>query len=149
MDNGQQDKTRLKDTMLLQSELINAKSPEQFVRDNQESLGLESVAQYLNSMLIKYNLEKCDIAKRGGFTGNYTYQIFNGNKSASRDKLIQIAVGFPLSVEETQRLLRLGGYSELYVKNSRDAFLMFAIGKRYDIQKINELLYENNYALLE
>ena len=149
MDHMHRDNTGVKDTVMLQSELKNAASPEQFVKENEQSLGLESVAEYLNEMLIKYDVEKCDVTKNGGFVGNYLYQVFNGKKSPSRDKLIQIAIGFPLTLEETQRLLRLGGYSELYVKNSRDAFLMFAIEKQYEIQKINELLFENGHAILE
>lgn len=138
-----------KDTMMLQSELKSAQSAEAFVQANQSELHMKSVAEYLNELLIKYDLEKCDVAKRSGFAGNYAYQIFNGVKSASRDKLIQIAFGFPLNLDETQYLLRLGGHSELYVRNSRDAFLMFAIEKRYDIQKVNELLYENKKEILE
>ena len=149
MANVHRDNAGIKDTMILQSELKNAASPEQFIKENRESLGLESVAEYLNDMLIQYDTEKSDVTKNGGFVGNYLYQVFNGKKSPSRDKLIQIAIGFPLTLEETQRLLRLGGYSELYVKNSRDAFLMFAIEKRYGIQKINELLFENGHAILE
>ena len=94
MDNMQTKKQ--KDTKLLQSELRNATSAEQFVKENREELRLVSVAEYLNEMLIKYDLEKCDVAKRGGFAGNYPYQIFNGIKAASRDKLIQLAIGFPL-----------------------------------------------------
>lgn len=138
-----------KDTTMLVSELKNAKSAEAFVQENKEELGMKSVPEYLNEMLIKYNTEKCDVAKRGGFTGNYPYQVFNGVKSAGRDKLIQIALGFPLTLEETQYLLRLGGHSELYVRNSRDAYLMFAIEKGYGIQKVNELLYDNKKELLE
>lgn len=138
-----------KDTMMLQSELKSAQSAEAFVRENQSELKIKSVAEYLNEMLIKYDLEKCDVAKRGGFVGNYLYQVFNGVKSAGRDKLIQIALGFPLTLEETQYLLRLGGHSELYVRNSRDAFLMFAIEKGYGIQRVNELLFENKKEILE
>lgn len=147
MDNMQTKKQ--KDTELLQSELRNATSAEQFVKENREELRLVSVAEYLNEMLIKYDLEKCDVAKRGGFAGNYPYQIFNGIKAASRDKLIQLAIGFPLAVEETQYLLRLGGHSELYVRNSRDAYIMFALEKRYGIAETNELLYYNGKTILE
>lgn len=138
-----------KNTEMLQSELKHAKSVEEFVQQNQDVLHLKSVSEYLNEMLIRYDLEKCDVAKRGGFIGNYPYQVFNGVKSAGRDKLIQIAIGFPLTLEETQYLLRLGGHSELYVRNSRDAFLMFAIEKGYTIQKVNELLYDNRKEILE
>ena len=138
-----------KDTAILQSELKCAKSAEEFVLENQSELQTKSVAEYLNEMLIRYDLEKCDVAKRGGFVGNYPYQVFNGVKSAGRDKLIQIALGFPLTLEETQYLLRLGGHSELYVRNSRDAYLMFALEKKYDISQVNELLYKNKKELLE
>ncbi|MBQ8798899.1 MAG: hypothetical protein IJZ55_04965 [Lachnospiraceae bacterium] len=149
MEEKQVQQNRKKDTVMLQSELKNAESAEAFVRANQSELNMKSVTEYLTELLIKYNVEKCDISKRGGFSGNYVYQIFNGVKSASRDKLIQIALGFPLTLEETQYLLRVGGHSELYVRNSRDAYLMFAIEKGYEVQKVNELLFENKKELLE
>ena len=138
-----------KNTAKLQSELKTAKRAEEFVQENQAELQVKSVAEYLNDKLIEYNLEKSDVAKRGGFVGNYAYKIFNGMKNAGRDKLIQVAFGFPLTLEETQQLLRLGGHSQLYVRNTRDAFLMFALEKRYDIQKVNQLLYENQKEILE
>ena len=138
-----------KNTAKLQSELKAAKSAEEFVKENEAELQVKSVAEYLNDKLIEYNLEKSDVAKRGGFVGNYPYKIFNGMKNASRDKLIQVAFGFPLTAEETQQLLRLGGHSQLYVRDSRDAFLLFALEKKYDIQKVNQLLYENQKEILE
>ncbi len=146
---GQRELEKRKNTELLQSELKHAESMETFIQANQTELTMKSVAEYLMDLMIRYNAEKSDISKRGGFGGNYVYQIFNGAKSASRDKLIQIALGFPLALEETQCLLRLGGYAELYVRNSRDAFIMFALEKGYDVQKTNDLLYENNKKILE
>lgn len=62
---------------------------------------------------------------------------------------IQIAIGFPLTVEDTQYLLRLGGHSELYLHNSRDAYIMFALEKRYGITETNELLFKNGKKILE
>lgn len=149
MDHFGRNITEKKDTKFLETELKNSGSIEEFVQDNREELKTKSVAEYLNELLIQYDLEKCDVARRAGFVGNYLYQVFNGAKSAGRDKLLQIAFGFPLTLEETQYLLRLGGHSELYVRNSRDAFLMFSLEKGYDIQKVNELLYENNKELIE
>lgn len=137
-----------KNTSKLQSELKHARCAEEFVQENQAELCVQSVAEYLNDMLISYNLEKSDVVKRAGFVGNYPYKIFNGMKNASRDKLVQIAFGFPLTLEETQQLLRLGGHSQLYVRDQRDAFLMFAIEKGYDMQKANQLLYENQKEIL-
>ncbi|MBP3616664.1 MAG: hypothetical protein J6J38_01360 [Lachnospiraceae bacterium] len=138
-----------KDTVALQSELRRSENIEQFVAENETEFDIVSVADYVSGLLKKYNLEKCDVTKRGGFTGNYLYQIFNGKKNPSRDKLIQIALGFSLTLEETQKLLRLGGYAELYVRDSRDAFLMFGLEKRYSLQELNELLYKNKKKIIE
>ncbi len=138
-----------KDTVTLQSELRRSENIEQFVKENKSEFDIISVTEYLSGLLKKYNLEKCDVTKRGGFNGNYLYQIFNGKKNPSRDKLIQIALGFPLTLEETQKLLRLGGHAELYVRDSRDAFLMFGLEKKYAVQQLNELLYKNKKKILE
>ena len=98
--------------------------------------------EYLMEMLIQYDKEKSEVVSQAGLSGTYAYQIFDGRKSAGREKLIQLAFGFPLKLEETQRLLKLGGYSELYVKNKREAYIMYALEKGYDIQRLNELLFE-------
>ena len=92
---------------------------------------------------------KPDIIKRSGMEEGYLYQIFNGRRHAKRDKLLQLAFGFPLTVEETQRLLRLGGYGELYVRRKRDVYLMFALEKGYDVQQANMLLYDKGVEILE
>lgn len=138
-----------KDTMTLQSELRHSEDVEQFMEANQSEFDLLSMAEYLNELLKKYKLEKSDVVKRGGFTGTYLYHIFDGTKNPSRDKLIQLALGFPLTVEEAQKLLRLGGYAELYVRDSRDAFLMFGIEKKYELAEVNELLYKNQKKIIE
>lgn len=69
-----------KNTDVLQTELRSAEDVERFMSENEEEFRLLNVAEYLNQLLIDYDLEKCDIARRGGFTGNYPYQIFNGRK---------------------------------------------------------------------
>ncbi|MBO5177304.1 MAG: hypothetical protein J6C07_07595 [Lachnospiraceae bacterium] len=138
-----------KDTAFLQSELKKTENLEQFLQENSEVLKPKTVQEYLNEMLIKYNLEKSEIIRKSGLSGTYAYQIFDGKKSAGRDKLIQLAFGFPLNLEETQKLLRFGGHNELYVKKKREAFVMYALGKEYDINQVNDLLYQNEEKTFE
>lgn len=138
-----------KSTEFLQSELKRASSLEKFIQENEKNFKAKSVPEYLNEMLIKYDMEKSDVVHRAGLSGTYAYQIFDGKKSAGREKLIQLAFGFPLSLEETQRLLRFGGHNELYVKKRREAFVMYALEKGYDRNKINELLYQNGEITFE
>ena len=138
-----------KNTKYLESELKQAKNLQEFFKGNGKELQAKSVPEYLNDMLIKYDVEKSDVVRRSGLSGTYAYQIFDGKKSAGREKLIQLAFGFPLNLEETQRLLRFGGHSELYVKKKREAFLMYALEKGYNVNQVNELLYENAEKTLE
>lgn len=140
---------REKDTYILQEELRKSKSLDKFESENNSELYAKSVAEYLNELLIKYDGKKTKIGKRANLDEGYMYQIFSGRRNAKRDKLLQLAFGFPLTVEETQRLLRLGGYGELYVRRKRDAYLMFALENGYDVIQTNELLYDKRVEILE
>jgi len=131
-----------KSTELLKSELKHAATLQAFMEENADSLKEKTASDYLLEMLIKYNTEKSEVLARANISGTYAYQIFDGRKTAGREKLIQLAFGFPLNLEETQRLLKYGGYSELYVKNKREAYIMFALEKGYTIQRLNDLLFE-------
>lgn len=138
-----------KDTYILQEELRKSDNLEKFEEENNSELHAQSVAEYLNELLIKYDETKPEIGKRADLDEGYMYQIFNGRRNAKRDKLLRLAFGFPLTLDETQRLLRLGGYGELYVRRKRDAYLMFALEKGYDILQTNELLYDKGIEIIE
>lgn len=139
-----------KNTYILQEELRKSDSLHKFEKENNSELCAKSVADYLNELLIKYDAHKPQIIKRGGLDERYAYQIFSGDRpNPSRDKLIRIAFGFPLTLEETQRLLYLGQLGELYVRRKKDAYLMFALEKGYDAMQANDLLYENGIELLD
>ena len=132
----------------LEVELRRAENLDEFLVENGQALRAKNVSEYLEDLLIKYKAGKGDVVRKSGISGTYGYQIFDGTRSAGREKLIQLAFGFPLKVEETQRLLRCGGYAELYVKKRREAFLIYALEKGYDISRVNELLYENGEKTL-
>ena len=72
----------------------------------------------------------------------YGYQIFGGRKKSRRDKLLQLAFGFPLTIEETNKLFRAGGMSSLYVRCKRDAICMYCLQQGMKLDECNELLYK-------
>jgi hypothetical protein len=53
-----------------------------------------------------------------------------------------------LSLRETERLLRAAGASRLYVKDRRDAIIIFCLSKKASLQKANEELYSRGEATL-
>lgn len=103
---------------------------------------------YFKDLCDKKNLKKSNVIYESNINRTYGYQILNGDKKPSRDKIIQLCIGANLTLKETNTCLILGGTNELYVKNPRDSILIFSINKKLSIIDINELLYEYNLPLL-
>ena len=78
----------------------------------------------------------------------YGHQLFNGTRRPSRDKVIQLALGLGLNVEEAQRLLRAAGKSPLYPRLKRDAVILYGIQKKLPILAVQESLTKYGLTLL-
>lgn len=139
-----------KTTEELINEIKAAEDVDDFIEENRNEMIEISLAEYLNRLLNKYNVNKSDVFKKAGMSDtNYGYEIFRGDKiNVSRDKLIQICVGFPLTYDETQNVLRLGKVSTLYPRVQRDAYIMFALKNNYDLYQLNDLLFEHGEELI-
>ena len=109
-------------------------------KDQLLTLGLH---EYLTLLLKQKGLSRAEVVRRSLLDRTYLYQIFRGERLPSRDKLLAIAFGMGLTVEETQRTLRLGGYSELYPRVERDALILFAILHGYKITEADSLLIDH------
>lgn len=103
---------------------------------------------HLEMLLEKKGLKKADVARGSELDRKYVYQIFDGTKTPSRNKLIAIAFGLQLSDEETQTMLKLSENRELYVRDERDAIILFALQRKMNIMKTNELLNSHGHKLL-
>ena len=57
---------------------------------------------------------------------NYGYQIFDGSKTPSRDKVIALALAMQLTLDEANRLLHLSNNGILYPKIKRDSIYHMA-----------------------
>ena len=140
-----------KSTEQLMNELKNTTDIGDFLSKNQTEMMDLSLSEYLRQLLEKYNLEKSDVFRRAKMTeSNYGYELFrDDSKKASRDKLIQICVGFPLTIEETQEVLRYGKVGTLYPRDERDAYILFALKNGYDVAQLNDLLFTNGLKVFE
>lgn len=98
--------------------------------------------EYLDSLLTAKAVKKAAVIKSSGPTDSYAFQIFQGFKSPSRDKLLALAVGLGVTFDECQKLLKLAGVNELYVKNRRDAIIIYGIENGLAVPELNDLLFE-------
>ena len=89
--------------------------------------GLPSFSEYIQEQCHRKGKTPRSIIKRSGIERTYGYQLFNSTRKPSRDKVLQLAIGFGLNVEETQNMLRIADKSILYPKIKRDAAILFCI----------------------
>ena len=128
--------------------LLGAKNIAGFLATNQDNMLYMTLSEYLMALLKQRNLRRSDVVRDSSLEKAYVYQIFNGEKKPSRDKLIAVTFGLHLPVEETQRTLKLGGYSELYARVARDAVILFAVSHEKDIWETDSLLHDNGFPTL-
>lgn len=131
-----------KSTEELLNELQKAEDFFEFVRENETEMESITLTELLEQFLDKYQKPKKDVIKDAGLDTTYGYQIFDGRKKPRRDKLLQLAFGFPLSIEDANRLFRAGGLSSLYVRCKRDTICMYCLQQKMTIDECNELLYK-------
>lgn len=129
-----------KNTEELLRELQKAEDVLQFAKENETELETLSLPEELEMLLVKYKKSKKDVIREAGLDATYGYQIFDGRKKPRRDKLLQLAFGFPLTVEETNRILRAGGVSGLYVRCKRDIVCMHCLQQGMSVDECDELI---------
>ncbi|MBO4782955.1 MAG: hypothetical protein J5522_11205, partial [Lachnospiraceae bacterium] len=95
-------------------------------------------------------VKRADLFRRAGLVGNnYGYEIFkNDKKSPSREILLQISMAFPLTIDETQQVLRKAGTAVLYPRDRRDAYILYALKNQMRLEELNDKLSENGMKIL-
>lgn len=131
-----------KDTSKIVEELGLCPDFKTFYQENREYMITQPLSALLGQLLERKKLKKAQVIKNSELSEVYGYQIFSGVRVPERKKLLCLAVGMGLNIEEVQQLLRCAGYSQLYVKLPFDSVILYALCKNFSVVQINELLYE-------
>ena len=131
-----------KDTTKILEELGLCPDFKSFYNENKDYMVSESLSTLLERLLEEKGLKKSVVIKLAELAEVYGYQIFSGLRVPERKKLLCLAIGMELNLDQVQTLLKCAGYSMLYVKIPFDSIVLFGICKRLSVVEINELLYE-------
>ena len=131
-----------KDTSKIVEELGLCPDFTTFYNENKQYLIKDTLSEMLEQLLAKKGLKKSAVIKEAEMSEVYGYQIFSGVRVPERKKLLCLAVGMNLNIEETQKLLKCAAYSPLYVKLPFDSIVLYGLCKSLSVLEINELLYE-------
>ena len=131
-----------KDTAKIVEELGVCPDFKTFYSENSDYMIKEDLSELLDKLMKKYDLKKSQVIRAAEMSEVYAYQIFSGLRVPERKKLLCIAIGMTLNLDEVQALLKCAGYSQLYVKLPFDSIVLYGICKNLSVVEINELLFE-------
>lgn len=137
-----------KDTNNLQHELMSASDLGRFLSENQENFNNQGFADLLQSLFRKKDISKAALAKSAGMSEVYLYQLFSGGRNPSRDRILCLCFGMGATLEEAQELLKESGNAQLYVKDRRDAIIIYGLLHHQGLDEVNDSLFSEQEKTL-
>lgn len=135
-------------TNTLMRRLFKAADLDAYIQGNDSDLQAPDFYTLLRSYCEQRKMLPAHVIEQSQIERTYGHQLFNGTRRPSRDKVIQLALGLGLCVDETQRLLRAAGKSPLYPRLKRDAVILYGIRKKLPILAVQESLTRYGLTLL-
>ena len=132
-------------TNTLMRRLFKAPDLDSYFQKNEDQMKTPDFYTLLKTLCEERSLSHAQVIKRAQIERTYGHQLFNGTRRPSRDKVILLAFGLGLGVEETQQLLRAAGKNQLYPRLKRDAVILYGIQKEQSVFTVQENL--NAYGL--
>ena len=111
-----------------------------YLESNSDSLIEINLKKFWNDVVNNSGMSKSDIINKSDFGYVYFYDVINGRKIPSTDKIVRLALAMKMTLEQCQTALKYSGKSPLYPRLKRDSILIFAINHNYDIYQTTELL---------
>ena len=139
----------MKKTDELFSEIKRSTQIDKFLDENKDSISNYTLTQYIDILIKEKNLTKKEVINKSELNYTYGYQIINGTRKPTKDKLIQLCFGLGSTAEEANRILVLADAGGLYSKNRRDCIIIFALNKKLSLLETNERLYELGENIIE
>lgn len=84
-------------------------------------------SDYLGELMESMEINRSKLIHALNVDRSYGYQILNGTRIPTREHIIKIAIFGKFTLEQTQRLLKLAGRSELYVRRPEDAKIVYCL----------------------
>jgi len=127
-------------TSVLLRRLFSTSNIEKFIKNNSKEWTTPQFHEYISTLCVELDLVPEQVILQSAIERTYGHQLFNGTRKPSRDKAIQLAFGFGMNVEDTQKLLQVGQKNPLYPRIKRDAAILYCINHHKDIYETQSVL---------
>jgi len=134
-------------TQELWARLFRAPTIDRFFADDGAD-ALPSFADYITELCRSRGEKPEQILRRSDVESSFGHRLFSGGRKPSRDTALQLAFGFGLTPQETQRLLLIAQASALHPKVKRDAVIAWCLSRGLPLTEAQQLLYDQSLPLL-
>lgn len=104
---------------------------EKFISEN----GCPELRELIEELLNKAEVSRAELVRRLDVDINYGYQLLNGTRIPTRERLIRIGLLLGADVDQLQHLLRAASKEMLYVRDVTDAKVFYAIKHKMKYEK--------------
>lgn len=143
------DEKKTSELLQVLNSINNKDTLNDYINNKINSYDTLTLSDYFDAIFKEKNLKKSDVINSTNLNRTYAYQILNGTKKASRNKILQICIGAKLNLNETQKALTLGNVGNLYAKNPRDSIIIFSLNKGISVLDVNDLLFQFEEEILD
>lgn len=134
----------------LMKELSNANIDfESYIAENKDSLIEINLREFWSRALASSDMSNSDIINKSELSYYYFYEVINGKKVPTTDKIVALALATKMTLEDCQTALKYCGRAPLYPRIHRDSILIYAITHRFSLIEANELLEKSNESRLK
>ena len=119
-----------------------------YLHDNAPLMSMPPFDRFICALCEELSISRAKVIATSTIPRNYAYQLFNGIRKPSRDKVIQLAFGFGLDVDSTQELLKIARQAPLYPKIPRDIVILRCLYEKRSVLQAQQALDSMGLMLL-
>lgn len=138
----------LKAAYEMYAEILNCADIKEYLDKSNKCFVEVNLPKRLKKMMNEKGFCTTELIQKTNIEKSYFYQILNGRRTPSRDKLLRIAFVMELNLSETQKLLLAADKSILYPRRRRDAALISCIHKHLSLHDTQVFLFDMGIEIL-
>ena len=110
--------------------------------DALKSIYTESFEKYLQKLINKKGLKNSQVYAAANISKQYFSKLLKGKVKPSKEKVLALAIGLTLNLDETVDFLRIAGYALSPISQTDTIVEYFIRNKDYNVLKIDIVLFD-------
>lgn len=97
--------------------------------------GCPELSDLIEELMDNAKISRAELIRKLDIDINYGYQLLNGTRVPTRERLIKIGLLLGTDIEQLQKLLKAASKKSLYVRDITDAKVFYAVKRKMSYEK--------------